>query len=382
MSVRTTAQTWTPAGDRRRAALDLAEGSPIISEVRFRVMGTDAHVAVATVNPASAAIDRGATELECSALLNMATARLIRLEEMWSRFLPDSELSTVNANPGRWVDVSAETVALVDRALMARDATLGLFDPMLLGEVVAAGYGRSRAGDGRPGPGPLPLDSLGHLGHAPSGGDRTQLDTARLDKQELDGTEADQARLDQARLDTVPLDRVGHRMRVAPGFGFDPGGIAKGFAADMIVGELLAGGADAACVNIGGDLRVGGEFPGGWTIAVEDPMRPGGAPLARLSVAQGGVATSSRCRRRWTRPDGSVAHHLIDPSTGRPAQTEVLAVTVVAAQGWTAEAVATAVFLAGPDGAAAVAESAGATGLLVTTGGVISLPGIDEFLVA
>ncbi len=385
----TDGQAFGRSGD----ALGLSSAPLVVSEVRFRVMGSEAHVAVAVGDPSSEGGDvrsggndallaepglaqRSAGELERSALLDMAVARLNRLEATWSRFRVDSELSVANANPGEWIDVSDDTVALVDRALMARDVTSGRFDPTLLGEVVAAGYDRSLVGDGRLGPGPA---TAAHAAQPTRPAESVQAAQTAQSAQPARSLRVDAT---SRRDNPVALDRAGRRMRVAPGFGFDPGGIAKGFAADLVVGELLAAGADAACVNIGGDLRVGGDFPGGWIVAIEDPLHPDGTAIGHLSIAQGGVATSSRCRRRWTRPDGSVAHHLIDPTTGEPALTDVLAVTIVAAHGWTAEALATAVFLAGLDGAEQVAESAGATGLLVTTSGVISLPGLEKFLTA
>ncbi|UDY37786.1 FAD:protein FMN transferase [Dermatobacter hominis] len=316
-----------------------------VAEERFRVMGSDAHVAVAGADAA--------------ALLAMARARLDRLELTWSRFLPDSELSVANRSPGEWVPVSPETVELVDRSLRAQRATGGRFDPTRLGDVVAAGY-RGTFGPDGPADGPSPLGAPAEAACAAAGC--------------------------AAAGAAVELDRPGRRLRVRRGNGIDPGGIAKGFAADVVVEELLASGAPRACVNVGGDLRLGGRVEGDWLVDVEDPTAPLAAPICRLSIADGAVATSSRCRRRWRRPDGSEAHHLIDPSTGRPAATDVLTATVVAAEGWVAEALATAVFLAagGPDGpeqAAAVLEGAGATGLVVTTDGVLAMPGLDRFVV-
>jgi FAD:protein FMN transferase len=71
--------------------------------------------------------------------------------------------------------------------------------------------------------------------------------------------------------------------------------------------------------------------------------------LLRLAISDGAVATSSRLRRRWRTASGD-AHHLIDPRTGRPAHTDVVAVTVVAAEGWWAEALTKTLFLTGPAG--------------------------------
>src|SRR5205814_664943 len=105
-------------------------------------------------------------------------------------------------------------------------------------------------------------------------------------------------------------------------------------AADLVVGGLVARGATGACVNLGGDVRVRGDAPGGgpWHIAVEDPSD--GTSLCDLCLSDGAVATSARTRRRWIGEDGEERHHLIDPGTGRSATTDALAVSVVAAHGW------------------------------------------------
>ena len=87
-------------------------------------------------------------------------------------------------------------------------------------------------------------------------------------------------------------------MRLPAGSGFDPGGIGKGLAADIVSAELLAAGARGACVNLGGDLRVTGEAPGGgtWTVAVE---HPGSAAADR--------AARARRRRRRHLDDAAAA---------------------------------------------------------------------------
>jgi len=336
----------------------MATAATVLAEDRFRCMGSDAHVLVG-----------GADAVTVDELVERARARLRFLERSWSRFLPDSEVSVANAAPGSWHAVSSETVALVRRALGAWEATDGRFDPMLLHDVVAAGYATTFDPIDV---GPSAVRSLGTaVGRSRPVGSGPGID----------------------------LDESQQRIRVHPGFGFDPGGIGKGFAADLVAGELLGAGATGVCVNVGGDLRVAGQPPvrdgladgldrgrtdtasSAWIVEVEDPRDPAGGVVRRLSVAAGGVATSSRCRRRWRRPDGSEAHHLIDPSTGEPAAGDVLTATVVASQGWIAEALATAVFLAGAAEAPGIVESVGATGVIVTSCGVIDLPGLDAFVV-
>jgi thiamine biosynthesis lipoprotein len=277
---------------------------------RFRAMGTDVHVLVVGGPPS---------------LLDEARELVETLEARWSRFRPHSEVSRLNQQAGRPVRVSPETLTLVRRALHGAAVTAGRYDPTVLGAVLRAGYDRSfelLAADPPPGRSPLRL-----------GWRRIAVDQARS---------------------TVSLP---------PGVGFDPGGIGKGLAADLLVRRLLARGAAGACANLGGDLRVDGDTPAGgaWVVDVGHPLRRD--PAATIGLRRGAVATSSRVRRAWG-PRGD-RHHLIDPATGRPARTGLAAATVVAAEGWQAEVLAKAAFLAGiPEGLRLLAAT-GTDGLLV-----------------
>ena len=259
--------------------------------------------------------------------LRLARTRIEQLEARWSRFRPDSEVSRLNRSGGRPVVVSADTSRLVELALAGRRGTGGRFDPTLLGPLVKAGYDRSFAASGCSCP--------------PMGG-------------------------------LVQPERWG-------GAGFDPGGIGKGLAADIVVGELLTAGASGACVNMGGDLRAEGAGP--WCVDVVDPFDETGPALARLAFDAGGVATSSCLKRTWTEPDGTPGHHLIDPTTGQPAATGVAAVTVLTGDAWRAEILAKAALLAGLPDALAVLEDNQASGLVVDDhGGVHRAAGLDRFL--
>lgn len=168
----------------------------------------------------------------------------------------------------------------------------------------------------------------------------------------------------------IHLDPLVRSVRLGPGVAFDPGGIGKGLAADLVVGELRADGARGALVNVGGDLRVGGEAPdqGGWTVALADPLHPD-RMLRTARLASGAVASTWRTKRAWTSPDGTVAHHLIDPGTGRPADSGVAGVSVVAGLAWVAEVLAKGAFLAGADEGAALIDGHGSAGVLVDDSG-------------
>jgi thiamine biosynthesis lipoprotein len=125
----------------------------------------------------------------------------------------------------------------------------------------------------------------------------------------------------------------------------DFGGSAKGWAAHEAMKRLQTEG--PALVNAGGDIAISGPCADGspWPIGVTDPFQPG-EEIERLFLNACGVATSGKDRRRWTR-NGVLQHHIIDPATSQPAETDLLRVTVVAPDVMEAEAAAKAVFILG-----------------------------------
>jgi thiamine biosynthesis lipoprotein len=162
------------------------------------------------------------------------------------------------------------------------------------------------------------------------------------------------------------------------GTGFDPGGIGKGLAADIVLSELVATGAEGACVNVGGDLRVSGVAPdGAWTVGVEHPWQR--LPLVLLGLSAGAVATSTTLRRRW-QVDGEVLHHLIDPATGEPSTTDLSLATVLAGEAWSAEVLAKTVLLRGAARAFDVLDAAVEAITVDRLGRVAATAGIGAFL--
>jgi thiamine biosynthesis lipoprotein len=120
--------------------------------------------------------------------------------------------------------------------------------------------------------------------------------------------------------------------------GFDPGGIGKGLAADLVVEALLDAGAKGACVSMGGDVRVAGEPPAeGWRVGIANPFIDGDL-VAVVMLADHGLATSNRLIRTWE-SRGRVHNHLVDPATGRSVSGLVSA-SVITGQAWWSEVLA------------------------------------------
>ncbi|HEX4981181.1 MAG TPA: FAD:protein FMN transferase [Ilumatobacteraceae bacterium] len=265
------------------------------AEHRFRVMASDVHVIVV-----------GAPD----GLVADARTHLEHLEQRWSRFLPDSDVTRVNTAPGRPVEVDADTLTLFDTMISAWQLTGGQYDPTVLPALIGAGYGAS-------------IEDPRRVTSVPPG------------------------ELRLGGMAGVDIDCNRRTINVPPGVVVDPGGIGKGLAADLTVARLLAAGARGALVSIGGDMAMAGTPPSadGWLVNVEHPDAANG-DLCTLTVSGGGVATSSTRSRTWCH-DGRPRHHLIDPTSAAQSTTDLAAVTVIARSGWLAEAHATAALLSG-----------------------------------
>src|SRR5581483_11989433 len=254
-------------------------------------------------------------------------------------FVETSEVNELTRRAGTTVEVSPETVLLVRRAVDAWRLTGGSFDPTVLGDVIRAGYDRS----------------FDDMPEHPAGGVSALL----------------------VGCSDIEIDADG--VRLPPGTGFDPGGIGKGLAADLVVEEISAAGAAGVCINLGGDLRAWGDPPAGdaWTVAIDHPWSD--VPVVHVGLADGAVATSTTLRRRWD-VDGETRHHLIDPRTHRPAETDLTLATVVAGDAWVAEVLAKAVLLRGLPHQFDLIGGTGAEALVVDeTGRVLVSDGFTAF---
>jgi thiamine biosynthesis lipoprotein len=265
-------------------------------------------------------------------LATWAMAEIERLEACWSRFQAASELCALNRQAGRPVPISVTLWAAIDAAATAWRVTEGRFDPTILAALVSLGYDRTFAA--------VALDRSGPP-HAAA----------------------------VAGFGQVELDPTSRQVTLPRGVGLDLGGIGKGLAADLVVDELLARGARSVSVSLGGDVRVAGEGPhadGCWLVPVLSPSDD--VELGVFPLVDDALVQSTTCIRSW-RAGGRVLHHLIDPRTGWPADTGVMAVVVTGPRAAEAEAFAKAALVAGPEAGPALLEGAGLDGWFITADG-------------
>lgn len=233
-------------------------------------------------------------------------------ESKLSRFLPDSELSRLNARAGARIEVDQVVFDVVSAAVAAAHATDGLFDPTLLGNIVRIGYAEPFA--------KLPRQLVPGRGTPAPGGDWRRIE----------------------------LDASSRTVRLPAGGTVDVGGIAKGMAVDAALDLLRGRGVRSALVSAGGDLAVLGLPPEGraWHVLVGEESRG-----ETVDLAWGALATSGVARRAWMQGDVP-RHHVLDPRTGEPAESDLYEITVAASTCRIAEVAATASFVLGSHRAA------------------------------
>ncbi|RMH81967.1 MAG: FAD:protein FMN transferase [Actinomyces sp.] len=327
-----------------RTPADTAPPKPVASytDASFRVMGSASRL---LVGPGD------------EALVARLRQRLDALEGLWSRFRADSEVSTVNAHAGRPVMVSPDTLRLFEHARAAWEITEGWFDPTMLDELESLGYDRTHER----------LDGV--TGQVPA----------------LPGRAADVPPDPAASpMADLEVDLALGAVTIPAGVRFDPGGIGKGLAADLVATEAVAQGAERVLVDLGGDVRVAGPWftSPRWPVLIADPYDIE-VDLAVVSIVGGAVATSSRVRRRWRTSSGAVVHHLLDPRTRRPAETDLVSVSVHAGAAWFAEVVAKAALIGGSTVAEELVERTATAALCVTDTGEVRVFGpLDVHLVA
>jgi thiamine biosynthesis lipoprotein len=250
-------------------------------------------------------------------------------EQTLSRFIPESELSQLNQQAGTPVAVSDLLYNVLATALTAARATEGVFDPAMLDQLVQSGYDRTFDD--------LPAVRFDPIIPGEPGG----------------------------RWRGIKVDPIRRHVTLPSGIKLDFGGIAKGMVVDAALERLRQSGVSQAMVNAGGDLAVLGLPPAAdqWPVAV-----PGREHFWSIPLISGAVATSGIAHRHWWQGN-TLRHHILDPRTGLPAQSDLWSVTVVTDRCEQAEVAAKVAFILGSSSGANFLREHRIAGLLVRMDG-------------
>jgi FAD:protein FMN transferase len=235
------------------------------------------------------------------------------IDRTCSRFREDSDLSRLNEAGGTWTEVDELLVEAVGVALRAARVTDGLVDPTIGEAMLRIGYDRDFSQVLPDGPALPPAHSS----------------VSRADWRH------------------VELRSERREIRIPHGVRLDLGSTAKALAADRAALHAAGAAECGVLVSLGGDVAIGGDAPdGGWPIGIAENHASTPEPGETISIASGGLATSSTTVRRWSR-GGAPLHHIVDPRTGLPAPEVWRTVSVCAATCVDANTASTAAVLLG-----------------------------------
>jgi thiamine biosynthesis lipoprotein len=276
----------------------------------------------------------------------MLTDDLAALDLACSRFRADSELIRLEARAGRPTTVSALLAGTVRAALRGAQLTDGLVDPTVGRAMEDMGYDRDFAS-------------------VPAQNGTLQVTVSHVPQWRQ-----------------VHLDEATKQLTVPAGVRLDLGATAKAWAADHSAEGIARVLGCGVLVSLGGDIAVAGEVPpGGWPIRVQDvtgdPLTPSEGPSDVITIREGGLATSSTSARRWRR-GGDLMHHILDPRTGRPADSDWRTVSVAAGSALDANIASTAAIIRGRSAIGWLTRQGLPTRLVAVDGSVTTIAGWPE----
>ena len=251
-------------------------------------------------------------------VLNDALKECGRYEALLSRTLEGSDVWNLNHAEGQPVQVSADTLAILDAARQVSEASDGAFDVTI-----------------------APVSTQWDF----TSGARALPDAAAL---------AEAAEW----IDYTKIEVDGDRVTLPAGMMIDLGGIAKGYIADAVKGYLAGRGVESGILSFGGNIVGLGVKPDGspWKVGIQDIDKPTGAYML-VAVNRGGSTVTSGIYERGFELDGVYYHHILDPRTGWPVQNELASVTIFSESSMWGDALATAAFALGTEKGLELIES-------------------------
>lgn len=252
-------------------------------------------------------------EERANELFSLCYDEILRQENLFSVSVAASDISKLNASGGESAEVAPETVSLIEKAVSVSELTGGAFDITVYPAVKLWGfYGGEHNVPNR---GEI-ADALTFIGYK-------------------------------------NIEFTGG-VRLRKGMGIDLGGIAKGYLGDSLKSLLEKNGVKSAVISLGGNITLVGDKPDkkSWSVAVRSPFSQD-EYICRLSVSGGYCVVTSGAYERYFEKDGKTYHHIIDPKTGYPAQSDLASVTVIGEDGCLCDALSTALFVMGKEKALA-----------------------------
>ena len=238
-------------------------------------------------------------------VLTQAENEIKRIESLLDRGNEKSEIYKINQNKSDIV--SEETVAVIVNALSVSEETGGAFDITIAPIIDLWGF-------------------YGNNFRVPSDSELQRI-------------------LENVGYANVSID--GNNISIPDNTLIDIGGIGKGYTSDKISELLRENNIHSAIISLGGNVQTIGKKPDGslWTVGVADP-RDTSKHIGKLNISDKAVVTSGGYQRYFEQ-DGVTYHHIINPDTGKSAESGLTSVTIISESGTRADGLSTSLFVMG-----------------------------------
>lgn len=232
------------------------------------------------------------------------------LEKKLSLSIDESDISKINNNAPEFVNVSIDTISLLEKAIFYSELSDGIFD-VTMGNVISM------------------WDFTGE-GKVP-------------DLEEL------KKKSSYANYKNIEINKDSVRL-LEPDSSIDLGGIAKGYIADKMREFLMDKGIESAIINLGGNVDIIGTKPDGsdFNVGIQNPKSEESDAIVLMNAKDMSIVTSGTYQR-YFEIDGIRYHHILDKKTGMPIQNGISSVTIITEHSVDADALSTVCFLLGKD---------------------------------
>jgi len=251
---------------------------------------------------------------DASSLADDALKEIHRIDALMNAHNPSSEISKINSSPDGAV-VSKEVFDLIKTAVDISYKTNGAFDITL-----------------------KPVSDLWDI---------------NSENPKVPKTEDIEAALSKTGFESIVLDEESLTVSFRKeGMAIDLGAIAKGYAADRAASVLKKAGVKSALLDLGGNVYAIGKnrYSKSWKIGLQTPWEQRGEYFRIVEIENAAVVTSGAYERYFEK-DGEIYHHIIDPETGFPSDSDIASVTVICENSALSDALSTAIFVSGEKGA-------------------------------
>ena len=267
-------------------------------------------------------------------------------ERKFSNTIASSEISRINSNAGSYVEVSDETLELIQAGIRYGEISGGRFD--------------------------ITVGRLSELWNFSRIAESLESEDNEADASVL--PDPKDVKSAAKHVDYTAVKLKGSKVKLTDKNAMlDLGGIAKGYIADRMREYLRGEGITSGIINLGGNVLTLGEKADGssYTIGIQKPFAPSGTSLGTLSVADASVV-SSGIYERYYRLDGTLYHHILDTGTGYPVENNLYQVTIISSSSMDGDALSTTCFALGlEDGMKLVEDTDGVEAIFVTDDGEV-----------